>query len=89
MKKLFTAKNYLSVELVVAAFAGVGSGSAFAQSLSHDGSLMPHYFDSSGELKWGSWANQEAAAPPVHHQALRQTRRLIQNAGRSAHTRVQ
>jgi hypothetical protein len=88
MKKLFAVKNYLSVALVVAAFATVGSASAFAQSFSHDGSLLPHYYDASGELKWGSWGNPEVA-PVVHHQALRTTRPLIQNAGRSAHTRVQ
>jgi hypothetical protein len=89
MKRLFAVKNYLPIAFAVAALATVGSASAFAQSLSHDGSLMPHYFDKSGELKWGSWSGPEAAAPAVHHQALRQTRQLIQNAGRSAHTQVQ
>jgi len=73
----------------VAAFATLGSASASAQALSHDGSLLPHYFDKSGELKWGSWGEEQAATPVVRHQALRPTRQLIQNAGRSAHTRVQ
>jgi hypothetical protein len=89
MKTLFTAKNYLPVAFAVAAFATIGSASAFAQSLSHDGSLLPHYYDASGELKWGSWG-QEEAAPAVRHQALRPTQQLIQDAQkRSAHTRVQ
>jgi hypothetical protein len=90
MKKLVAAKSYLSIALAVAAFATLGSVSASAQALSHDGSLLPHYFDKSGELKWGSWGEQQTAAPVVvHHQALRPTRQLIQNAGRSAHTQVQ
>jgi hypothetical protein len=89
MKKLVDAKISLSVALAVAAFATLGSASASAQALSHDGSLLPHYFDKSGELKWGSWGEEQAATPVVRHQALRPTRQLIQNAGRSAHTRVQ
>jgi hypothetical protein len=88
MKKLFAVKNYLPVALVVAAIATAGSAPAFAQAQSHDGSLLPHYFDASGELKWGSWGPQEATAT-VHHQAVRPTQPLIQNAGRSVHTRVQ
>jgi hypothetical protein len=90
MKKLVAVKSFLSVALAVAAFATFGSASASAQALSHDGSLLPHYFDSSGELKWGSWSEPQTAAPAaVRHQALRPTRQLIQNAGRSAHTQVQ
>jgi hypothetical protein len=89
MKKLVAVKNYLPLMFAVALFAGVGSSSAFAQAQSHDGSLLPHYFDSSGELKWGSWGPAAEAAPAVHRQALRPTRSLIQNAGSSAHTRVQ
>ncbi len=88
MKKLVAVNKYLSVALVVAAFATAGSATAFAQALTHDGSLLPHYFDAAGELKWGSWGPQEATAV-VHRQALRPTRPLVQNAGRSAHTRVQ
>ncbi len=92
MKKLVAVKNYLPLIFAVALFAGVGSSPGFAQALSHDGSLLPHYFDSSGELKWGSWgpaAEAAPAAPAAHRQALRPTRSLIQNAGRSAQTRVQ
>jgi hypothetical protein len=93
MKKLVAVKNYLSVALAVAMFTAVGVASASAQAPSHEGSVLPHYFDSSGELKWGAWTAQEAAsaaAPTaVHHQALRPTRHLILDAGRSARTRVQ
>ena len=88
MKRLVAAKSYLSIVFAVAAFATLGSASASAQALSHDGSLLPHYFDKTGELKWGSWGEAEAA-PIVRHQALRPSRQLIQNAGRAAHTRVQ
>jgi hypothetical protein len=66
MKGIFSSK-VLSAALIATAFAAVGSVPASAQSLSHDGSLMPHYFDKDGELKWGGWApqagEQHAAAP--------------------------
>jgi hypothetical protein len=88
MKKLFAAKNYLSVALAVAAFASVGSASAFAQSRDHTGSMMPAYYDNEGGQVTGKWASE--AAPAVRHQALRPTQPLVQDAQkRSAHTRVQ
>jgi hypothetical protein len=69
MKALVSSK-VLSIALVAAAFAAVGSVPASAQSASHDGSLMPHYFDKNGELKWGGWGpagseqpQQQAASP--------------------------
>jgi hypothetical protein len=49
----------------IAALAALSIASpAFAQSLSRDGSMLPHYFDSSGALVWGSWG--PAQAPAVH-----------------------
>jgi hypothetical protein len=70
MKRLVSSK-YLSAAFAVAAFATIGSVPAFAQSLSHDGSLMPHYFDASGELKWGGWApaaaEQKVVSIPHHN----------------------
>jgi hypothetical protein len=67
MKRLIASK-YLSVALVVAALAAAGSAPVFAQSRSHYGSLLPHYFDGAGELIWGSWAppaaDQKRANPP-------------------------
>jgi hypothetical protein len=63
MKSLFSSK-VLSAALIATAFAAVGSVPASAQSLSHDGSLMPHYFDKDGELKWGGWA------PPAAEQKV-------------------
>jgi hypothetical protein len=59
MKRLVSSK-YLSAAFAVTAFATIGSVSAFAQSLSRDGSLMLHYFDASDELKWGGWAGRGA-----------------------------
>ena len=79
MKSLFSSK-VLSAALIAAAFAAVGSVPASAQSLSHDGSLMPHYFDKSGELKWGGWA---PAAP--EHQAANPSRTLYLYAKPHAH----
>jgi hypothetical protein len=65
MKSLFSSK-VLSAALIATAFAAVGSVPASAQSLSHDGSLMPHYFDKDGELKWGGWAPAAAEQPAAH-----------------------
>jgi hypothetical protein len=71
MKTIFNGK-VLSAALIAAAVAVVGSAPASAQSLSHDGSLIPHYFDKNGELKWGGWAppaaEQQVASVP--HRAL-------------------
>jgi hypothetical protein len=75
MKSLFSSK-VLSAALIASAIAVVGIAPASAQSLSHDGSLMPHYFDKSGELKWGGWA---PAAP--EHQAAAPSRTLYLYAG--------
>ena len=100
MKKVFVAK-YLSVALTVAAFAAASPVPAFAQSRSHDGSLLPHYFDSSGDLIWGSWAsatadqqaglpsrNQQAGLPSRNQQAGLPSRHRYRYAGsRSSHAR--
>jgi hypothetical protein len=67
MKKLFSSK-LIAATLIAGALAAVGSAPASAQSLSHDGSLMPHYYDKNGELKWGGWAptaNEQTAANPT------------------------
>jgi hypothetical protein len=72
MKTVFSSK-ILSAALIATAFAAVGSVPASAQALSHDGSLMPHYFDKDGELKWGGWAPPAAERQAVarSHQAAR------------------
>jgi hypothetical protein len=50
---------------LIAVLAAVSMASpAFAQSLSRDGSMLPHYFDSSATLVWGSWGPPQA--PAVH-----------------------
>jgi hypothetical protein len=79
MKTFFSSK-VLSAALIAAAFAAAGSVPASAQSLSRDGSLMPHYFDKSGELKWGGWA---PAAP--EHQAAAPSHSLYLYAGPKVH----
>ena len=82
MKTVFSSK-ILSAALIATAFAAVGSVPASAQALSHDGSLMPHYFDKDGELKWGGWgppaAEQHAAARSPQHAAA-PSRTLYQSA---------
>jgi hypothetical protein len=79
MKTLFSSK-VLSAALIATALAAVGSVPASAQALSHDGSLMPHYFDKDGELKWGGWA-----PPAAEHQAAAPSRNLYLYAKPHAH----
>jgi hypothetical protein len=79
MNTLISGKA-LSIAVAVAAFAAVGSVPASAQSMSHDGSLLPHYFDSNGELKFGGWA-----PPAAEHQAVNPSRSLYLYA--KPHTR--
>jgi len=52
---------------LIAALSTVSMASpAFAQSLSRDGSMLPHYFESSGALVWGSWGPpQDSAVHPI------------------------
>ncbi len=69
--KTFVSRKVLSAALIATAFAAVGAAPASAQALSHDGSLLPHYFDQNGELKWGGWAPQASehkavAVAPSH-----------------------
>jgi hypothetical protein len=70
---------------LIAALAAVSMASpAFAQSLSRDGSMLPHYFESSGALVWGSWGPPQAsvvhpivqAHANVNHRVARSTRDL-------------
>jgi hypothetical protein len=58
---------------------------AFAQSQDRTGSMLPHYFNGSGEMVWGSWApptattgNQQTAQARavVVHEAARPAKRL-------------
>jgi hypothetical protein len=93
MKNLLSSK-VLSAALIATALAAVGTVPASAQALSHDGSLMPHYFDKDGELKWGGWAppaaehlavarSHQAAAPS--RQAAAPSRSLYLSAKQHAH----
>jgi hypothetical protein len=55
----------------IVALAAVSIASpAFAQGQSHEGSQLPHYFDSSGGLVWGSWGPAQAS-PVVNHRVAR------------------
>jgi len=88
MKTGVASKKVLSIALAAAAFAALGAASASAQSRDHTGSLMPAYYDNEGGQVAGKWTKDETA-PAVRHQAQRPARQLIQDAGRSARTRVQ
>jgi hypothetical protein len=47
---------------LIAALAALTIASpAFAQSQDRTGSMLPHYFNSLGEMVWGSWAPPTAA----------------------------
>jgi hypothetical protein len=82
MKTVFSSK-VIAAALIAGALAAVGSIPASAQALSHDGSLMPHYFDKDGELKWGGWA------PPASEQkAVTPTNNLYLYAKPHARVRV-
>jgi hypothetical protein len=55
-----TIKSKLAI---IAALAALSIGSpAFAQALSHEGSLLPHYFNGEGEIVWGAWGPPAPAA---------------------------
>jgi hypothetical protein len=73
--KSFVSSKYLSLALVAAALAVAGLAPASAQSLDRTGSPLPHHFDGSGELKWGS--DQPQAATP---QAATPSRKLYLSA---------
>jgi hypothetical protein len=59
--KRFVPSKYLAFALVAAAFAVAGAAPASAQALDRTGSPLPHHFDGTGELKWGSDQPQAAA----------------------------
>jgi hypothetical protein len=71
---------------LVAALATLTIASpAFAQSQDRTGSMLPHYFNGSGEMVWGSWApptattgNQQTAQARaiVVREAARPAKRL-------------
>jgi hypothetical protein len=55
-----TVKSKLTL---IAALAALSIASpAFAQSQSHEGSLLPHYFNGEGEIVWGAWGPPAPAA---------------------------
>jgi hypothetical protein len=84
--KTLLSRKILSAALIATALATAGTVPASAQALSHDGSLLPHYFDKNGELKWGGWAPavaEQRAAPA--HQAAAPSRSLYLSAKQHAH----
>jgi hypothetical protein len=83
MKPVILSK-VLSAVVIAAAFAGVGavpaSTQALAQAATKEGSLLPHYFDKNGDIKWGGWG-----PPAAEHQAAAPSRTLYLYAKPHAH----
>ena len=61
MKKFASAYTYLSAALALAAIVAAGAVPASAQSRDHTGSMMPFYYEGTGEQKTGAWAAEEKA----------------------------
>src|SRR5579871_2833228 len=63
MKTLIANRNYLAAAFAAGALAAAGSAPALAQSRDHTGSMMPFYYDGSGEQKTGAWQPEQNAQP--------------------------
>jgi hypothetical protein len=61
MKKFASANTCLSAALALAAIVAAGAVPASAQSRDHTGSMMPFYYEGTGEQKTGAWAAEEKA----------------------------
>jgi membrane protein involved in colicin uptake len=61
MKNFASANTYLSAAFALAAIVTAGAVPASAQSRDHTGSMMPFYYEGTGEQKAGSWAAEEKA----------------------------
>jgi hypothetical protein len=97
MKNFASANTYLSAAFALAAIVTAGALPASAQSRDHTGSMMPFYYEGTGEQKAGSWAAEEKAeaanktatankAAAANKQAAQTPRSLYLYAGKhSAH----
>jgi hypothetical protein len=61
MKTFASANTYLSAAFALAAIVAAGTLPASAQSRDHTGSMMPFYYEGTGEQKAGAWAAEEKA----------------------------
>jgi hypothetical protein len=67
---------------LIAVLVGMSIASpVFAQSMDHFGSSLPHYFDGSGELIWGSWG---PPAPVIHREVAQAPAIVHRRVARSA-----
>src|SRR5579862_4069846 len=64
MKTFASANTYLSAALALAAIVAAGTLPASAQSRDHTGSMMPFYYEGTGEQKTGAWARKKKAKTP-------------------------
>ena len=87
MKRPVVRKNLLSTAFAIAAFAGPNLVRAFAQSLSHHGSPLPHFYDAEGTQHCRFWApptmgQQTARSPrPLYATRAVDIRRPINQLG--------
>jgi hypothetical protein len=77
MSMTFKAKIALFAALAAVSISSPG----FAQSLSREGSLLPHYFNGSGEIVWGAWGPPPAVAPHRVARALAVDPHQVAQAG--------
>jgi hypothetical protein len=61
MKNFASANKYLAAVFALAAIAVSGTVPAVAQSRDHTGSMMPFYYEGTGEQKTGAWAAENGA----------------------------
>jgi|GEM_PF-5142692 hypothetical protein len=86
MKTLIANRNYLAAAFAAGALAAAGSAPALAQSRDHTGSMMPFYYDGSGEQKTGAWQPEQNAQPQPAQQS---PRRLYMAVRPRTHDRAQ
>lgn len=80
----------MTIKAKIALFAALAavsiSSPGFAQSLSREGSLLPHYFNGSGEIVWGAWGPPTPAVAP--HRVARALAVDPQQVARAGNHRV-
>ena len=87
MKNFASANTYLSAAFALAAIVTAGALPASAQSRDHTGSMMPFYYEGTGEQKAGAWAAEEKAeaANETANRAAAANKAVAANKAAAAH----